>query len=69
MNLFAERLKELRKEKRITQVQMAAVLEMTSRNYQRYEAAEREPDLDGVIKIADYFGVSLDYLLGRSDER
>ena len=69
MNLFAERLKELRKEKKVTQIQMAAVLEMTCRNYQRYEAGVSEPNIDGLIRIADYFGVSLDYLLGRSDER
>ena len=69
MNLFAERLKELRKEKKVTQVQMAAFLEMTCRNYQRYEAGAAEPNLDSLIKIADYFGVSLDYLLGRSDEK
>ena len=69
MNLFTKRLKELRKEKKITQVQMAAVLEMTSRNYQRYEAGVLEPSMDNLIKIADYFDVPLDYLLGRSDER
>ena len=69
MNLFTKRLKELRKEKKITQVQMAAILEMTGRNYQRYEAGVLEPNMDCLIKIADYFGVSLDYLLGRSDEK
>ena len=69
MNLFAKRLKELRKEKKLTQVQMAAVLEISGRNYQNYELGKYEPDVDGLIKIADYFGVSLDYLLGRSDKR
>ena len=69
MNLFAKRLKELRKEKKLTQVQMAAVLEISGRNYQNYELSKYEPNIDGLIEIADYFGVSLDYLLGRSDER
>ena len=57
---FSERLRELRKEKKETQVQTAKAIEITDRQYQRFEAGENLPD---------HFGVTLDYLAGRTDER
>lgn len=64
---FSDRLKELRKLKGMTQKQMATQFEMTERNYQRLEA-NNSPSNETLIKFADYFDVSTDYLLGRSND-
>ncbi len=66
---FAERLQALRKEKGMTQREMAELMQMQLRSYQHYEGGDRRPDYEGLIALADYFGVSTDYLLGRSDQR
>lgn len=67
--LFAERLIELRKEKNQTQVQVAQAVGITDRQYQRFEAGTHRPGFDNFCALADHFGVSLDYLAGRSDRR
>lgn len=67
MSDFLERLKTLRRERHATQKEVAAALQMTERSYQRIEAAEVKPSFDTLIALADYFDVSLDYLVGRSD--
>lgn len=69
MKKFAQRLKELRKEKKKTQVEMAEYLGIKARAYQYYEGGGHYPEVPNLIKLADYFGVSTDYLLGRSDSR
>ena len=61
------RLKELRKKKRISQLKLALDLNINQNSISRYENLEREADYATLIKFADYFGVSLDYLLGRSE--
>ncbi len=66
--MFKERLKDLRKNNNVTQKQLADLLEMSERAYQNYEYGNREPNFKTAIKIADYFDVSLDYLVGRSDD-
>ena len=48
---------------------MAEYLGIGLRAYQYYESAEHYPDVPGLIALADYFEVSADYLLGRSDQR
>lgn len=63
------RLKELRKEKGITQLQLALELNMSQNTISRYETGERQAGYDELIRIADYFNVSIDYLLGRSDKK
>ena len=63
------RLKELREKKKISQLQLALVLNMNQNSISRYENMEREADYETLIKIADYFNVSLDYLLGRIDKK
>lgn len=68
MNLFNLRLKELRVAKNITQKTLAEYLEVTTRHVQRYEAGQHQPNIDGLIALADYFQVSIDYLVGRSDD-
>ena len=62
------RLKSLRTEKNITQKSLAEYLSVSERAYQHYESDTREPPLSNAAKLADYFDVSLDYLVGRSDD-
>ena len=62
------RLKELRQSRGLTQNEMAAYMGVVPRQYQRYERGEGEPDLAGWILLADFFEVSLDYLVGRTEE-
>ena len=62
------RLKELRKKRKISQLKLALDLNMNQNSISRYENLEREADYETLIRFADYFGVSLDYLLGRSDK-
>lgn len=66
---FYERIRSLRKEKGLTQKECAAELGIGYRAWQCYEYRERYPDFPGLIAIADFFNVSLDYLVGRSDNR
>lgn len=61
------RLKELRKKKGISQLRLATDLNTTQNTISRYETGEREPGIGELIKIADYFNVSVDYLIGRTD--
>ena len=63
------RLKELRKMRKISQLKLALDLNMNQNSISRYENLEREADYETLIKFADYFDVSLDYLLGRSDKQ
>lgn len=68
--MFAERLKELRKSKpHLTQQKMADILGVAKTTYASYEQGKRTPDTDLQNAIADYFGVTLDYLHGRSDSK
>ena len=69
MEIFAQRLRALRKEKKQTQTQMANHLRCSLRAYQYYESATHYPEIPDLLKLADFFSVSIDYLLGRSDER
>ena len=61
------RLKEIRKNRKISQLKMAMDLHTNQNTISRYETGEREPGVKELIKIADYFNVSVDYLLGRTD--
>lgn len=63
------RLKELREEKYITQKEVAAVIHCTKGTYSRYEREEREPGIDVLCELADYYGVTIDYLVGRTDTK
>ena len=61
------RLKELRKKEKISQVYLGMELGIGQNNISRYESGKMEADYDTLIAIADYFDVSIDYLLGRTD--
>ena len=65
---FSERLKELRERSGLTQIDMAALLQRSDRNYQRLEHGEINVPATTLMFLAGYFGVTTDYLLGRSDE-
>lgn len=62
------RLKELRIKRNITQLKLALDLNMNQNSISRYENMEREADYETLIKFADYFDVSVDYLLGRTEQ-
>ena len=66
-DIMVFRLKQLRKEKKLSQLRLAIDLDMNQNTISRYENMEREADYETLIRFADYFKVSLDYLLGRSD--
>jgi Predicted transcriptional regulators len=66
---FADVLKNIRKEKNITQEELAKVLNMKRTSISGYETGRKEPDFKTLSEIADYFDVSIDYLLGRSKIR
>lgn len=61
------RLKELRKRKHISQVFLGMELSMGQNTISQYETGAREPSFKDLIAIADYFDVSIDYLVGRTD--
>lgn len=65
---FATQLKTIRKSKRVTQKQLAQAVGASERGIQSYEIGERKPAFDQLLALADYFDVSLDYLVGRSDD-
>lgn len=69
MSSFPERLKYLRKEKELTQDELAKRLEISRSSLAMYEQGNREPDFETQESIADYFNVNLDYLMGRSNVR
>ena len=67
--ILAERLKKCRKEKGLTQGQVAIYCDITEKTYQNYELMTREPKIENLSRIADLFSVSIDYLVGRTDEK
>ena len=67
MRKFAERLKELRNEKKVSQTTLAKAIEVNQSMIVRWEKDECEPTATNITRIADYFNVCTDYLLGRKD--
>ena len=67
--VLAKRLKECRKEKGLTQGQVAIYCDITEKAYQNYELMTREPKLEILVRIAELYRVSLDYLVGRTDNK
>ena len=61
------KLKELRKQRKISQIKLAIDLNMNQNTISRYENMERQADYQTLIRFADYFNVSIDYLCGRSE--
>ncbi len=67
METFPVRLKNLRERRRFYQREIAESLGITTRAYQFYESGRSEPNIQTLIALADYFNVSIDYLVGRTD--
>lgn len=66
---FGSRLKELRKEYSVTQEELANILQVRRPAISGYETKNQQPDFDRLIKLANFFNVTTDYLLGRSNIR
>lgn len=64
-----ERLRELRNEKKLSLRELADELDMSFVTIGQYETGKRQPDNDTLVKLATYFSVSTDYLLGRTNNR
>lgn len=67
ITIFNKRLRSLREQHKISQKDFAEILGVSNVVLSRYENGERKPDYDMLIKIAEYFDVSVDYLLGKSN--
>ena len=67
--MFAKRLKELRKSKKMSQKELADILSVSPSTIGMYEQGRRKPDPDTLKLLANYFDVSIDYILGRLEER
>lgn len=66
---FGDRLKSLRREKELTQAELAKIFSLGESTISFYESNKRTPDYELLNKLADYFNVSIDYLLGRTDNK
>ena len=67
--MFASHLRKLRKEKKLSQAELGEILKLSQRTISSYENRERFPDQTTLNNLADYFEVSVDYLLGRTKLR
>lgn len=67
--MINERLKKLRKERNLLQKDIAKYLNISTSAYGYYEQGKRDPDTETIKKLADYFDISADYLLGRTDNK
>ena len=63
------RLRDLREDKDLTQTAVAAILKMSQTGYSKYETGENDVPTHVLLKLADFYDTSVDYLLGRTDER
>lgn len=69
MNKFAERLKELRQERHLSQRELGLKINVSQAAIARWEANLQVPNIDAAISVAQFFGVTVDYLLGLQDFR
>lgn len=65
MTIFSERIKRLRKNKGLKQQELAEILGIKRNTYSDWENGKTEPRFDNLVKLADFFNVSLDWLFGR----
>ena len=64
-----QRIRNLREDRDLSQKQMAEILGMSQTGYSKYETGENDIPTHILIKLADFYGTSIDYLLGRSDNK
>ena len=67
MNVCGERIRALRESMKYSQMKFAQIFDLGQSSVVRYEKGEASPALELLVKIADYYDVSLDYILGRTD--
>lgn len=67
MNKFGKRIKELRQERNISRKQLAEAMYVSIRTISHWETGTRECDFETLIKLADFFNETTDYLLGKTD--
>lgn len=67
--IFANKIKNLREDSDMTQTDVAKLLKISQRAYSHYERGDREMSLESIVHIADYYDVSVDYLLGRTNKK
>lgn len=65
--MYGERLKTLRKERKVPQKELGELLGLSVRGYQFYESEDIEPGIKALIALADFYDVTIDYLVGRTD--
>ncbi|RYM06179.1 XRE family transcriptional regulator [Sporolactobacillus sp. THM7-7] len=65
-NMLGSRIRFLREERHLSQLEMAKELNISNVQLSRYESGARKPDPETIVRIADFLGVSADYLLGRT---
>lgn len=66
---YLQRLKDLREDKDLQQSDIAKLLNTTQPQYSRYETGERELPIRHLVKLAEFYGVSADYILGRTNDK
>lgn len=69
MEIFAERIRELRLERGLTQEEVGEIIGVKRYSVYSYEKGRACPEMKGLVALADYFDVSMDYLAGRTDRR
>lgn len=67
--MFKDKIKELREKKKLTKKEIAKIIDVSERAYITYEYGQREPSMDTIIKLADFYEVTTDYLLGRETKK
>lgn len=67
--IMYKRIRDLREDRDLTQTQIAHMLGMSQTGYSKYETGENDVPTQILIKLADFYGTSVDYLLGRSDDK
>ena len=65
--MLGERMKRLRKERKIPEKELSELMGVKIRAYQFYESGKNEPTISGLIALADFYDVTIDYLVGRTD--
>ena len=64
-----QRIRDLREDRDLKQKEVAAMLGMSQTGYSKYETGENDIPTQVLIKLADFYGTSIDYLLGRTDQK
>lgn len=68
-NTFPERLRKLRENRKLSQIDLAKIMNVSNGSISKWERGERQPDYDTLKKISNFFNVTTDYLVGQSDSR